>query len=40
MRSVHHSIKVGEEMQDVDDVIISIYGLAPDYVVGSLASHL
>ena len=32
-------MKVGEENQHVDDVIITIYGLVPDYVVGRLASH-
>ena len=27
-------MKVGEENQHVGDVIITIYGLVPDYVVG------
>ena len=31
-------MKVGEENQHIDDVIITIYRLVPDYVVGRSAS--
>ena len=35
-RSICNLVKVAE---DVDDVIISIFGIVPDYIVGRSASH-
>jgi len=32
-------MKVGEENQQVDDVIITIYRLVPDYIVGRSAER-